>query len=73
MSSRKQHVYQIVIEGRLNEDWTGWFAGLDITYTAEGNTVLSGPVRDQAALRGILIKLWDLNLTLLSVARQSSP
>jgi osmotically-inducible protein OsmY len=60
--------YQIQVQGRLDEDWSVWFSGM--TVTSEGGvTTLTGPVADQAALRGILTRIWDLNLTLLSVTR----
>ena len=62
-----QHmVYQIKVQGRLDESWSGWFSGMAITF--EGDiTTLTGVVVDQAALRGILSRLWDLNLALISV------
>lgn len=60
--------YQIRVQGRLDRDWSGWLRGM--TVTSEGGvTTLTGPVADQAALRGILCKLWDLNLTLASVVQ----
>ena len=60
--------YQIKMEGKLDENWSDWFSGM--TITLESNiTVLTGVVADQAALRGILSKIWDLNLTLISVNR----
>jgi len=65
--------YQIKVQGRLDERWTDWFSGLTITFESEGDgatiTTLTGAVADQAILRGILCKLWDLNLTLISVTR----
>ncbi len=62
-----QHsVYQIKVQGRLDESWSGWFNSMAIAF--EGNTTtLTGAVVDQAALRGILSRLWDLNLALISV------
>jgi hypothetical protein len=63
-----QALYLIRMEGQLDKSWSGWFSDLSITYT-DGVSTLTGPVADQAALRGILTKLWDLNLTLLSVSR----
>ncbi len=61
-----RRVYQIKVQGRLDESWSGWFDRMDIT--VEGNTTtLTGAVVDQAALRGILSRLWDLNLALISV------
>jgi len=61
-------VYQIKMQGRLDESWSGWFSGM--TVTSDGDTTtLTGAVADQSALRGILTKLWDLNLALISVAQ----
>jgi hypothetical protein len=66
-------VYEIRVEGELDQDWQQWLDGLDATlsYTSDRApvTTLTGPVVDQAALRGMLCKLWDLNLTLVSVHR----
>jgi hypothetical protein len=56
----------IRVKETLNEDWSEWFNGLLITPDEAGNTILKGMLSDQAALRGILVKLWDLNLTILS-------
>jgi hypothetical protein len=65
--------YQIQVRGRLDEGWSDWFRGLTVASerAKDGSsiTTLAGPVADQAALRGILNRLWDLNLTLLSVTR----
>ena len=63
-------VYEIHIEGHLDEMWADWFDGLTIEPLAQGVTLLSGPVVDQAALFGILKKLHNLGLVLLSVTRQ---
>ena len=60
-------VYQIRIQGHLSQRWTDWFAGLTITLEEDGNTLLSGPVVDQSALHGILKKIRDLGMPLLSV------
>jgi hypothetical protein len=63
--------YEIQVRGELDAGWQQWFCGLAITltYGAEQapTTTLVGPVVDQAALRGLLCRLWDLNLTLISV------
>ena len=63
-------VYQIKVEGILDERWSDWFSGLAVVAGSEGEgasmTTLTG-LMDQAALRGILTKVWDLNLILLSV------
>jgi hypothetical protein len=61
--------YQIKVKGQLDPRWSEWFDGLTLSHEPDGSTVLSGPVVDQAALYGILLKLHDLNLPLLSVSR----
>lgn len=60
-------VYQIRISGHLGCDWSGWFEGLTISPQANGDTLLTGPVVDQAALHGLLKQVRDLGLPLLSV------
>jgi len=60
-------VYQIRIKGHLSQQRKEWFDGLTITLEADGNTLLSGPVADQAALHGILKRIRDLGAPLLSV------
>ena len=60
-------VYQIRIKGHLGSQWTGWFEGLTITLEEDGDTVLTGTVIDQAALHGLLKKVRDLGMPLLSV------
>ena len=62
-------VYQIKIKGRLGRQWTDWFEGLTITQDEDGDTLLTGPVVDDAALHGLLKKVRDLGLPLLSVNR----
>ena len=64
----QQAVYQIKVEGTLDRKWADWFNGMAITCDGDVTT-LTGSVVDQARLRGILSKIWDLNLTLLSVAQ----
>jgi hypothetical protein len=59
--------YEIRLKGHLEARWVQWFEGLTITLEDNGNTLLSGPLTDQAALHGILKKVRDLGLTLLSV------
>ena len=59
----------IRVKGHLDPYWTDWFDDLTITHEANGNTLLSGPVIDQAALYGMLLKIHSLNLTLLSLNR----
>ena len=59
--------YEILLQGQLNARWADWFDGMTITLDNNGNTLLSGPVVDQAALHGLLKKVRDVGLTLLSV------
>ena len=61
-------VYQIKVQGKLDESWSDWLSGMRITFES-GITTVTGPVADQSALRGILSKIWDLNLMLISVTR----
>ncbi len=63
----KPTVYQIRIKGHLDSQWTDWFAGLTITLEEDGNTLLTGTVIDQAALHGLLKKVRDLGMPLVSV------
>ena len=65
----EQVVYQIRIGGVVDADWSDWFDGLTICPQADGTTLLTGPVRDQSALHGLLAKIRDLGLPLLSVKR----
>jgi hypothetical protein len=60
-------VYQIRIKGHLGRQWTDWFGGLTITLEDNGETLLTGPVIDQAALHALLRKVRDLGMPLLSV------
>ena len=62
-------IYQIRIKGHLGYQWTDWFEDLTITLEENGNTLLTGPVVDQAALHGLLKKVRDLGMPLLSVNR----
>jgi hypothetical protein len=61
-------VYEIEVEGQLDQGWSDWLSDLEVTI-GDNTTTLAGPVTDQPALRGLLCKVWDMNLTLISVRR----
>ena len=65
-------VYQIRIKGHLGSQWTDWFEGLTITLEGNGDTLLTGPVVDQAALHGLLKKVRDFGMPLVSVIQVQS-
>jgi hypothetical protein len=67
-TSSQPMLYQIRIKDHLGSQWTDWFDGLTITLEENGDTLLTGPVVDQAALHGLLKKVRDLGLTLVSVS-----
>jgi hypothetical protein len=60
-------VYQVRVKGHLGNEWTDWFEGLTITLEEDGDTLLTGSVVDQAALHGLLKKVRDLGMPLVSV------
>jgi hypothetical protein len=62
-------IYQIRIKGHLGSHWTDWYEDMTITLEEDGTTLLTGPVVDQAALHGLLRKVRDMGLPLLSVNR----
>jgi hypothetical protein len=62
-------IYEIRIRGHLGPEWTDWFGGLTVTLDAGGDTLLTGPVVDQAALHALLRQVRDLGIPLLSVNR----
>jgi hypothetical protein len=66
-------IYQIRIKGHLGPRWSGWFDGLTITPEEGGETLLTGPVSDQAALHGLLRKVRDLGMPLISAVRVEPP
>ena len=65
-------VYEIMINGRLDRQWTAWFEGMTITQTEDGATLLTGQVVDQAALYGLLRKVRHLGLPLLAITQIQS-
>jgi len=65
--------YEIRVQGRLSTRWSAWFDGLALTTVDDGTTVIHGEVLDQAALHGLLQKLRDVGLPLLSLTRTDSP
>jgi hypothetical protein len=65
-------MYSFRVQGHLDQERSGWFDGLAITHTSDGETILSGSIVDQAALHGVLAKIRDLGLSLLEVRRSSS-
>jgi len=71
-TSMPQEFYQITVKGHLNPNWADWFDGLTITPLPNGTTAISGPLVDQAALHGLLRKVRDLGVPLLSVTRVRS-
>ena len=66
-------VYQIRVKGHLGPQWTDWFGGMTITLEDNGDTLLTGPVVDQAALHGLLRKVRDLGMPLIFAIRVKPP
>jgi hypothetical protein len=66
-----QELYQIRVKGHLDPERASYFDGLVLTRTTDGETILSSPIVDQAALHGVLLKIRDLGLPLLEVTRHS--
>ena len=67
LDSSQPIIFQIRVKSHLNSDWTDWFEGLTITPEEDGNTLLTGPVVDQAALSGLLKQVRDLGMPLISL------
>ena len=65
--------YVITVQGHLEPHWSAWFEGLTITSGPNGETMLAGPVADQTALHGLLIKIRDLGLPLIAVTPRDIP
>ena len=69
----KENIYHIRVKGSLDAKWAGWFEGFSMASRGNGETQLTGPLPDQAALQGVLTKLHSLGLPLLLVARTGCP
>jgi hypothetical protein len=70
---REPGLYEIRIVGHLDTRWADWFEGLSFTHESDGTTILYGPVVDQAALHGLLRKVRDLGIPLISAIRVEPP
>jgi hypothetical protein len=69
MSMGEKTVYEIRVEGHLDDEWSEWLGGLSITREEDGTSVLTGPVTDQSALQGLLLKIHNMGLALVSFQR----
>jgi hypothetical protein len=69
MSANEAGRYEIRIKGRLDSRWAAWFNGLNLTNAGDGTTLIHGVVADQSALHGLLQKVRDVGLPLISVSR----
>jgi hypothetical protein len=69
----KQHLYEIRVEGHLGQSWSPWLKDMTICHEESGQTVLSGPLPDEPALHGVLAKIRDLGLPLVTVTRLETP
>jgi hypothetical protein len=65
-------IYEIRVQGYLSDQWSAWFDGLALQHETSGETTLTGLLPDQAALFGVLAKIHNLNLVLVSITRLSS-
>jgi hypothetical protein len=70
---REPGLYEIRVVGHLDTRWADWFEGLSFTHESDGTTILYGPVVDQAALHGLLRKVRDLGMPLISAIRVEPP
>lgn len=69
----EQPTYEIRVQGRLDQRWAAWFDGLTVTAHGDGTTALAGPIVDQAALHGLLQRLHDIGVPLISVTQIDGP
>jgi hypothetical protein len=69
MASVSAAHYEIRVKGHMSPSWSAWLNGLELAHTSDGNTTLSGNITDQAELHGLLAKIRDLGLTLITVER----
>jgi hypothetical protein len=67
VDSRQPAIYQIRLEGQLGPEWADWFGGMSLAPAENGDTLLTGPVLDQAALHGLFKKVRDIGMPLISV------
>ena len=67
MTTKEVEYYEIRVRSQLDSHWRAWFEGLTLTPLENGETIIAGPIQDQAALHGILARIRDLDLYLLSV------
>jgi hypothetical protein len=67
MTTRRVKHYEIRVRGQLGSHWSAWFEGVTLTPLENGVTLIAGPIQDQAALHGVLVKIRDLGLPLISV------
>jgi len=67
MNANPDYFYEIRVRARLDPYWKAWFEGLALQTLPDGETLISGPIRDQAALHGVLARIRDLGLPLVSV------
>lgn len=67
MSEMKNRIYEIKLKGQIDRSWSEWFDGFVVTYESDDKTTLSGEIVDQAALHGLLKRIRDLGLPLISV------
>ena len=72
MCAEDKAVYEIRVRGILDDRWSEWFDGMTVSSDASGETTLSGPVPDQAALHGLIARVRDLGMPLLSVRKRDT-